>query len=45
MKLTKNNESLQIVLPVALCRAKGWKQGMELRAVIDKNGDIILKEK
>lgn len=33
-----------IVVPAAIVRAKSWKKGQELKWIINKKGDLELKE-
>ncbi len=49
MKLQKTNrpdgrEVYSIILPVQLVRAKEWNKGDIIKAVINKDGDIVLKK-
>ena len=49
MKLQKTDrpdgrEVYSIILPVQLVRAKEWKKGDEIKTVINKEGDIVLKK-
>lgn len=34
-----------IVLPIAIVRAKQWQHKQPLQAIINKDGDIVIKEK
>lgn len=45
MKLIKNNTSFMINLPKQIVLAKQWKVGDELVAIINKDGDIVIKQK
>lgn len=44
VKITQVNKSYMVVIPKALCLAKGWKAGTQLKAELTKQGNIILKE-
>lgn len=33
-----------ITLPSAIVRAKSWRKGDEIKHVIDKSGDIVLRK-
>lgn len=39
-----NGKQFFITLPNAIIRAKGWQKGDIIKAVIDKQGDIVLKK-
>jgi hypothetical protein len=39
-----NNKQFFITLPNQIIRAKCWKKGDVLKAVIDSKGDIVLKK-
>ena len=45
MKLIKNNESFQVIIPKQIVLAKQWQIGDKLEAFINKDGDIVLKKK
>ena len=45
MKLLKNNESFQVIIPKQIVLAKQWKFGDLLEAIINKDRDIVLKKK
>lgn len=45
MKLQKmNDKQYFLTLPNQIVRAKGWKKGDHIKAVIDSKGDIVLKK-
>jgi len=45
MKLQQIKDKQFIIsLPVAIVRAKGWKKGDTINAVLDSKGDIILRK-
>jgi len=45
MKLQQMKQGIFfITLPVQLVRAKEWQKGDQIKAVINKDGDIILKK-
>lgn len=45
MRLQMMNERQYfITLPNAIIRAKGWRKGEKIKALIDKQGNIILKK-
>jgi len=45
MKLQQmNGQQYFITLPNQIVRAKGWKKGDTIKAIIDNKGDIILKK-
>ncbi len=45
MKLQQmNGKQFFITLPNKLIRAKEWEKGTELKAIIDKDGNIVLKK-
>ncbi len=39
-----NNKQFFITLPNAIVRAKGWKKGEDIKALIDQRGNIVLKK-
>jgi bifunctional DNA-binding transcriptional regulator/antitoxin component of YhaV-PrlF toxin-antitoxin module len=43
MKITKNNESFQVVLPKQVCLALGWKHGTNLKFKVADGGRLVLK--
>ena len=45
MKLIKNNESFMVILPIQIVRAKQWKHNQPLQAIINKDGDIVIRGK
>ena len=38
-----NNKQYKLTLPKALIDAKGWTKGTEIKVVLDKEGNIVLK--
>jgi len=42
MKIQQINETLMISIPKAICNAKGWKKGTELKYRISEKGELIL---
>lgn len=45
MKLQQmNNKQYFITLPNQIIRAKGWQKGDCIKALIDRQGDIVLKK-
>lgn len=45
MKLQQmNDKQYFITLPNQIVRAKGWIKGDQIKAVIDKSGDIVLRK-
>ena len=46
MKLQQlKNKQFVISLPSQIVRAKGWNKGDYINAIIDKEGNIVLKRK
>lgn len=45
MKLQQmNNRQFFITLPNQIVRAKGWEKGENLKVMIDKNGDLVIRK-
>ena len=44
MKLQNNKGQFRLTIPKDIARLKGWKQGTQIELILDKNGDILIKE-
>lgn len=44
MKIQDNNGQFRLTIPKDIAKLKGWKQGTEVILILDKEGNLVIKE-